>query len=60
MASIATLFLLAVGVICISETVIAQELLGCGGFVKSSASIDFSKIEVNGSIEYQESLKIAS
>ena len=59
MASFAKVFLLAVVVICISGTVIAQDLLGCGGFVKSSASIDFSKIEVKDSIEYQESSKIA-
>lgn len=36
------LFLAAALSVCLAE----NEILGCGGFIKSHAEIDFSKIEV--------------
>lgn len=41
-----TTFLPLVLLINLFSRVIANEILGCGGFVKSHADIDFSKVEI--------------
>jgi hypothetical protein len=46
MAASINLLSCVVGVICLIADVYAQDLLGCGGFVKSLAPIDFSRVEV--------------
>nr|CAB3264401.1 nodal modulator 1 [Phallusia mammillata] len=50
--------LCVVVLLCFTKVVASQEILGCGGFVKSDVSIDFSQIEIQlltaeGILKYQ-------
>lgn len=40
------MFITGLLIVCVTYNVRSDEILGCGGFLKSHADIDFSKVEV--------------